>query len=88
MSKHPDGQLASSDTLVSNAEPPTIHPVLFESIDAAAIKKTQHYTLKEPLVLQALMQEDEGGYVLLSIQPQMTNATHLHVLPGAYTESM
>ena len=39
LSKHPDGQPASPSALVfGNTEPPAIHPVLFESIDAAVIK--------------------------------------------------
>ena len=45
--------------------------------------KMQLYTLMELQVLQVSMLEDGGAYVLLFIQPQMTSAIHLLVLPSA-----
>ena len=45
LAKHPAGQPVSVDTLInSSTEPPDVHPVLFESIDAAAIKKAALHT--------------------------------------------
>ena len=45
LSKHPDGRPASPDALVSgDMEPPTIHPILFESINAAVRKNAALHT--------------------------------------------
>ena len=43
--QHPDGQPAFPNAVVfGNTEPPAIHPVLFESIDAAVIKNASFST--------------------------------------------
>ena len=88
LSKHPDGQPASPSALVfGNTEPPAIHPVLFESIDAAVIKNASLSTsgAADP---SDIMVMDGGDSILLFILPRMISAIPSLDLPRDCAQSM
>ena len=43
--KHPPAQLASAESILSSeSHPPTVHPVMFDCVDAASIRKATLHT--------------------------------------------
>ena len=52
--KHPPSQLAPANAIYSSADPPTVHPVLFESIDGALIRRAAPLATNVPTTNQPL----------------------------------
>ena len=46
MEKHPTGQPAHADSIIAD-DPPTVCPVLFESIDASTINRSMYSVMVE-----------------------------------------